>query len=84
MSKPKLVGKPKNTNITFSDRKLEVLRTAARLFNRKGFHNTTMDDIEAVLSVTNLRCTATLRAKMSCCTMLLSLLSLTHKAQLVS
>jgi len=52
MSKPKLVGKPKNTDITFSDRKLEVLRTAARLFNRKGFHNTTMDDIAAALSVT--------------------------------
>ncbi|MFT7548129.1 MAG: AcrR family transcriptional regulator [Candidatus Azotimanducaceae bacterium] len=49
---PKLVGKPKNADISFSDRKLEVLRAAARLFNRNGYHNTTMDDVAAALSVT--------------------------------
>lgn len=52
MPKPKLIGKPKNTDIAFSDRKLEVLRAAAGLFNRNGYHNTTMDDIAAALSVT--------------------------------
>jgi AcrR family transcriptional regulator len=46
------VGKPKSSGISYDDRKLEVLTTAARLFNARGYHNTTMDDIASALGVT--------------------------------
>jgi hypothetical protein len=32
------VGKPKSSGISYDDRKLEVLTTAARLFNARGYH----------------------------------------------
>ncbi len=47
-----VLGVPKGKGAPFSKRKLEVLRAAAKLFNEKGFHNTTMDDIAAALKVT--------------------------------
>ena len=46
------VGRPKNSDISYSDRKLEVLQCAAQQFNERGYHNTTMDDIAAALGVT--------------------------------
>ncbi len=52
MPKKRLIGKPKNADISFIDRKFEVLLTAARLFNKQGYHKTTMDDIAAALGVT--------------------------------
>ena len=52
MATKRLVGKPKDKEIRFTDRKLEVLHAAARLFNEQGYHNTTMDDIAAALGVT--------------------------------
>ena len=47
-----LLGVPKGKGAPFSKRKLEVLKAAATLFNDRGFHNTTMDDIAAALHVT--------------------------------
>lgn len=47
-----ILGEPKGKGASFSKRKLEVFKAAARLFNERGFHNTTMDDIAATLNVT--------------------------------
>ncbi|MDG1443343.1 MAG: TetR/AcrR family transcriptional regulator [Pseudomonadales bacterium] len=47
-----LLGIPKGQGVSYGTRKLEVLRSAAILFNERGFHNTTMDDIAAILNVT--------------------------------
>ncbi|MFP6808743.1 MAG: TetR/AcrR family transcriptional regulator [Pseudomonadales bacterium] len=47
-----VLGEPKGKGASYGNRKLEVLRTAATLFNERGFHNTTMDDIAARLKVT--------------------------------
>lgn len=47
-----VLGEPKGKGASFSNRKLEVFKAAARLFNERGFHNTTMDDIAATLNVT--------------------------------
>jgi len=47
-----ILGEPKGKGASFSKRKLEVFKAAARLFNERGFHNTTMDDIAATLDVT--------------------------------
>lgn len=48
----RVLGEPKGRGASFGERKREVLRAAARLFNDRGFHITTMDDIAAVLQVT--------------------------------
>lgn len=48
----RVLGEPKGRGAPFGERKLEVLKAAARLFNERGFHNTTMDDIAATLRVT--------------------------------
>lgn len=47
-----VLGTPKGQSVSYQKRKLEVLRSAAVLFNERGFHNTTMDDIAAILNVT--------------------------------
>lgn len=47
-----VLGIPKGQGVPYGKRKLEVLRSAAILFNERGFHNTTMDDIAARLNVT--------------------------------
>jgi len=47
-----ILGEPKGKGASFSKRKLEVFKAAARLFNERGFHNTSMDDIAATLDVT--------------------------------
>ena len=36
-----------------------VLSTAAQMFNERGFHATSLDDIAARLQVSNPRCTTT-------------------------
>lgn len=48
----RVLGEPKGKGAPFSKRKLEVLKAAAKLFNERGFHSATMDDIAAVLNVT--------------------------------
>jgi AcrR family transcriptional regulator len=48
----RVLGEPKGKGASFSTRKLEVLKAAAKLFNERGFHSATMDDIAAALNVT--------------------------------
>jgi AcrR family transcriptional regulator len=52
MATKKLVGKPRGKQASFEDRKAEVVLAAAKLFNKNGYHNTTMDDVAAELKVT--------------------------------
>lgn len=47
-----LIGRRKDKSISFEDRRIEVLRVAAQLFNQQGFHQTTLDQIASALKVT--------------------------------
>lgn len=50
-----MAGRPKakgETSAKYEQRKLEVLRAAARTFNRLGFHIATLDDVAEELGVT--------------------------------
>ena len=47
-----MAGKPSATSAKYDQRRQEVLRAAARTFNRLGFHIATLDDVAEELGVT--------------------------------